>query len=106
MRKSRFSDSQFEAVLKEVDAGVPVAQLVRKHVSRTAIFCSGRSKYALIGLSGLKRFRELEAEKSKLKRMYSRVALENRRSRTSCMVLSRTWASSKFRHHIDAIRVS
>ena len=36
MKKSRFTDSQIVAVLKEGDAGVPVAQLVRKHGISTA----------------------------------------------------------------------
>jgi putative transposase len=40
MKKSRFTDSQIVAVLKEGDAGVPVAQLVRKHGISTATYCT------------------------------------------------------------------
>ena len=77
MKKSRFTDSQIVAVLKEGDAGVPVAQLVRKHGISTATYYAWCSKYAGVGVSDLKRMRELEAENAKLKRMYADLALEN-----------------------------
>ena len=77
MKKSRFTDSQIVAVLNEGDAGVPVAQLVRKHGISTARYYTWRSKYAGVGVSDLKRMRELEAENAKLKRMYADLALEN-----------------------------
>ena len=77
MKKSRFTESQIVAVLKEGDAGVPVAQLVRKHGISSARYYTWRSKYAGVCVSDLKRMRELEAENSKLKRMYADLALEN-----------------------------
>jgi hypothetical protein len=33
MRKSRFSESQIVAILKEGEAGVPIAEIVRNHSS-------------------------------------------------------------------------
>ena len=45
MKKSRFTESQIVAVLKEGDAGVPVAQLVRKHGISSATYYTWRSKY-------------------------------------------------------------
>jgi len=77
MKKSRFTESQIVAVLKEGDAGVPVAQLVRKHGISSATYYPWRSKYAGVSVSDLKRMRELEAENSKLKRRYADLALEN-----------------------------
>ena len=77
MKKSRFTESQIVAVLKEGDAGVPVAQLVRKHGFSSATYYTWRSKYAGVSVSDLKRMRKLEAENSKLKRMYADLALEN-----------------------------
>lgn len=77
MKKSRFTESQIVAVLKEGDAGVPVAQILRKHGISSATYYLWRSKYAGVGVSDLKRMRELEAENSKLKRMYADLALEN-----------------------------
>ena len=77
MRKSRFTESQIVAILKEGEAGVPVAEIVRKHgVSRNTYF-NWKARYAGAGVSDLRRLRELEAENAKLKRMYSELALEN-----------------------------
>jgi putative transposase len=50
MKKSRFTDSQLVAVLKVGDAGVPLAQLVRKYGISTAPYCTWRSKYAGVGV--------------------------------------------------------
>jgi putative transposase len=77
MRKSRFSEAQIVAILKEVEAGVPVAEVTRKHGISRATYFTWRSKYAGTTVPELKRMKELEAENSKLKRMYAELALEN-----------------------------
>src|SRR6266540_2699384 len=77
MKKSRFTESQIVAILKEREAGLPVAQLARKHGISAATYYHWESKYAGAGVAELKRSRELEAENSKLKRMYADLALEN-----------------------------
>jgi putative transposase len=77
MRKSRFSETQIVAILREGEAGVPVAEILRKHgISRPTYF-NWKSRYSGASVSDLKRLRELEAENAKLKRMYSDLALEN-----------------------------
>ena len=77
MRKSRFTESQILAVLKEGEAGVPVGELARKHGISKATYFNWRSKYAGTSLNELQRMRELEAENANLKRMYADLALEN-----------------------------
>jgi len=77
MKKSRFTESQIVAVLKEGEAGVPVAELCRKHGISNATYYNWKSKYAGVQVSELNRLRELEAENAKLKRMYADLALEN-----------------------------
>ena len=77
MRKSRFSESQMVAILKEGEAGIPIAEIIRKHgISRQTYF-GWKRKYAGASVSDLKRLKELQAENAKLKRLYSDLALEN-----------------------------
>jgi putative transposase len=77
MKKSRFTESQIVEILKEGEAGVPVAELVRKHGISTATYYAWKSKYAGVAVSELKRLRELETENARLKRMYAELAMEN-----------------------------
>jgi putative transposase len=77
MRKSRFTESQIVNILKDGDAGLPLAELVRKHGISRATYFNWKSKYAGATVADLKRMKELEAENAKLKRMYADLALEN-----------------------------
>lgn len=77
MRKSKFTESQIMAMLAEGEAGMPVAEVCRKHGISSATYYQWKSKYAGMSVSELKRVKELEAENSRLKRMYAELALEN-----------------------------
>jgi len=77
MKKSKFSESQIVAILKEGEAGVPVAQILRKHGISHGTYYVWKSKYGGASVAELKRLKELEAENAKLKRMYADLALEN-----------------------------
>lgn len=77
MRTSKFSETQIVAILREAEGGIPVADLLRKHGVSKATFFKWRSKYGGASISDVKRLRELEAENTKLKRMYADLALEN-----------------------------
>ncbi len=78
MRRSKFMESQFVAILKSVAHGLPVADAIRKHgISRETYFF-WKSKYAGTTVAEMKRLREMEAENAKLKRMYAELAGEQR----------------------------
>src|SRR6201991_1987926 len=81
MRKSQFTESQILAVLKEGEAGVPVAQIMRKHGISQATYYNWKSKYGGASAAELKRLKELDRENAKLKRMYADLALENAASK-------------------------
>ena len=77
MKKSKFSESQIVAILKEGESGVPVAQVLRQHGISQATYYNWKAKYDGASVAELKRLRELEAGNAKLKRMYADLALEN-----------------------------
>ena len=77
MRKSRFTEGQILAILAEGEAGLPVAEVCRKHGISSATYYQWKSKYAGMSANELKRVKELEAENGKLKKMYAELALEN-----------------------------
>lgn len=71
MRKSRFTDSQIMAVLKQAEGGAPVPELCREHGVSSATFYKWRSKFGGLDVSQLARLKELEEENRRLKKMYA-----------------------------------
>jgi putative transposase len=77
MKKSRYSDSQIISILKQAEAGTPVPELCREHGMSNASFYKWRAKYGGMDASLMTRMKELEAENSRLKKMYADVQLQN-----------------------------
>lgn len=76
MKKSRFTDSQIIAVLKQAEAGTPVPELCREHSISSATFYKWRAKYGGLDVSMMARMKELEAENARLKKMYAEERLK------------------------------
>ena len=77
MKKSRFTETQIVSILKEADNGIKVSDLCRQRGISQPTYYNWKSKYGGLSVSELKRIKELEAEHSKLKRMYADLAMEN-----------------------------
>ena len=71
MKKSKFTDSQILAILKQAENGVPVTELCSQHGMSSAAFYKWRAKYGGMDASLMARLRELEQENARLKRMYA-----------------------------------
>ena len=77
MRKSKYAEAQIVAILREGEAGVAVADLLRKYGISRPTFYLWRQKYGGAGVPELQRLKALEQENARLKRMYADLALEN-----------------------------
>jgi putative transposase len=77
MKRSRFSEEQIIAILREQEAGAPTAEVCRRHGVSTATFYKWKAKFAGMGVSEAKRLKALEDENSKLKRLLADAMLDN-----------------------------
>lgn len=76
MKKSRHTDSQILAILKQNEIGVTVPDLCREHGISNATFYNWRSKYGGMDASLMKKMKELEDENRRLKKMYAEERLK------------------------------
>lgn len=70
MKKSRFTDSQILAILKQAEAGSPVPELCREYGISSATFYKWRSKFGGMDASLMARMKDLEDENRRLKKLY------------------------------------
>ncbi len=77
MKRSRFSEEQIIGVLKEQEAGMPTAEVCRRHGVSPATFYKWKSKYGGLEVSEAKRLRALEDENGRLKRLLAEAMLDN-----------------------------
>lgn len=76
MKKKQFSANQISIILKEFDNGRSLEELVRSYGISRATLYNWRKKYGGMEASEMKRVKELEAENTRLKRMYANLAME------------------------------
>ena len=76
MKKSKYTDAQILSILKQAEEGVPVPELCRANGMSSASFYKWRAKYGGMDASMMSRLKELEAENSRLKKMYAEEKLK------------------------------
>ena len=77
MKRNKFNETQIVSILKEADSGMKVSEVCRKNWISQPTYYNWKSKYGGLGVSELKRIKELEVEHSRLKKMHADLALEN-----------------------------
>ena len=77
MKRQRYSEEQIIGILKEAEAGVPLADLVRKHGISSASFYAWRKKYGGMEVSDAKKLRALQDENRRLKTLVADLSLDN-----------------------------
>jgi putative transposase len=76
MKKSRFTEEQVLAILKEQDTGAKVSEIARKHGITDATFHNWKNKYNGMTSQEILRLRTLEQENSRLKRAVADLTLD------------------------------
>ena len=76
MKKSKFSEEQIAYALRQVESGTPVADVCRQLGVSDATFYIWKKKFAHLGVSELRRMRQLEDENNRLKRVVADLTLD------------------------------
>lgn len=77
MKRSRFSEEHIIGILKEREAGIPTADVCRRHGVCPATFYNWKSKFGGLEVSEAKRLRTLEEENGRLKKLLAEAMLDN-----------------------------
>jgi putative transposase len=76
MKRSKFSEEQIVYALRHVESGTPLSDLCRQLGIAEQTFYAWKKKYAHLGVSELRRLRQLEEENSRLKRLVADLSLD------------------------------
>lgn len=76
MKKSKFTEEQIAFALRQAESGTVVAEVCRKMGVSEATFYNWKKKYGGLGVSELRRLKQLEEENARLKRMVADLSLD------------------------------
>ena len=77
MKRSRFTEEQIIAILREQEAGAKTADMCRRHGISEATFYAWKAKFGGLDVSEARRLKALEDENTKLKKLLADAMLDN-----------------------------
>lgn len=76
MKRSKFSEEQIAYALRQAESGTPAGDVCRQLGVSEATFYTWKKKYGHLGVSELRRLRQLEEENARLKRVVADLTLD------------------------------
>ena len=76
MKRSKFTEEQIAYALRQAEGGTPVGDVCRQLGVSEATFYVWKKKYGHLGVSELRRLRQLEDENARLKRLVADLTLD------------------------------
>lgn len=76
MKRSRFTEEQIAFALRQAESGISVAEVCRKMGISEGTFYIWKKKFGGLGVSDLRRLRQLEEENRKLKQLVADLSLD------------------------------
>ncbi len=76
MKKKRFGVEQIVAVLKEAEAGMPVAELIRRIGITEQTFYRWKKQYAGLDSDQARQLKQLQEENERLKKIVAELSLD------------------------------
>ena len=76
MKQKRFTEEQKAFALRQAESGVPVAEILRKMGISEATFYNWKKKYGGLGVSELRRLKQLEEENRQLKKLVADLSID------------------------------
>ena len=76
MKRSKFSEEQVAYALRQAESGTAVGDVCRQVGISEATFYAWKKQYAHLGVSELRRLRQIEEENTRLKRLVADLSLD------------------------------